>query len=82
MALGGASLSTVLTTSESLVAKIPSGISFEEAAALPTAYVTALAALRYAGGLSFGQVRTFTTHGGSNLRKNLAYIRQRAEPIY
>lgn len=57
IALGSGSFSSHLRTSEALVEKIPDNISFEEAATLPAAYATALAALYNAGNLQAGQVR-------------------------
>ncbi|KAL2760152.1 hypothetical protein ACRALDRAFT_1046570 [Sodiomyces alcalophilus JCM 7366] len=53
--LGSGSFSSHMRTSEALVEKIPDSISFEEAATLPAAYATALAALYNAGNLQAGQ---------------------------
>jgi NADPH:quinone reductase-like Zn-dependent oxidoreductase len=56
--LGSGSLSSHLRTSETLVEKIPDNTPFEEAATLPFAFGTALAALQSAGNLQTGQVKT------------------------
>ena len=54
--LGSGSFSSHLRTSETLIEKIPDNISIEEAATLPAAFGTALAALHNAGNLQTGQV--------------------------
>lgn len=41
--------------SENMLVRIPQGVSFEQAAALPVAGITALQALRYKGGIKRGQ---------------------------
>lgn len=56
IAIAPKSLSSHLVTSEDLVQKIPDSLSFEDAATLPRAYATAIAALYNAGGLMTGQV--------------------------
>lgn len=56
MSLGAGSFSSHLRTSEALIWRIPSSVSLEEAATLPAAYGTALAALHNAGNLQAGQV--------------------------
>ncbi|KAH3950534.1 hypothetical protein HBI56_154300 [Parastagonospora nodorum] len=53
--LGSGSLSSHLRTSETLAEKIPDNTPFEEAATLPFAFGTALAALQSAGNLQTGQ---------------------------
>ncbi|KAH6974491.1 hypothetical protein BKA56DRAFT_734049 [Ilyonectria sp. MPI-CAGE-AT-0026] len=53
--LGTGSFSSHLRTSEALIESIPDSISFEEAATLPVAYATALAALHNTGNLQTGQ---------------------------
>ena len=53
--LGSDSLSSHLRTSQMLVEKIPDNVSFDEAATLPAAFGTALAALHNAGNLQAGQ---------------------------
>jgi NADPH:quinone reductase-like Zn-dependent oxidoreductase len=59
--LGCGSLSSHLRTSEMLIEKIPDNIPFEEAATLPAAFGTALAALSNAGNLQSGQVKSPTS---------------------
>jgi NADPH:quinone reductase-like Zn-dependent oxidoreductase len=54
--LGSGSFSSHLRTSEALVEKISENTLFEEAATLPAAFATALAALHNAGNLQTGQV--------------------------
>ena len=56
IALGSGSFSSHLRTTEALLEKIPDNISAEEAATLPAAFATALAALHNAGHLQLGQV--------------------------
>ncbi|KAI1864640.1 hypothetical protein JX265_008364 [Neoarthrinium moseri] len=55
ISLGAGSFSSHLRTCEALVEKIPDNVSFEDAATLPAAYGTALAALYNAGDLQTGQ---------------------------
>lgn len=52
---GSGSLGEAVVTSESLVATMPDGLSFEQAACLPTAGVTAWNGLVDKAGLQFGQ---------------------------
>ena len=56
LGLGSGSFSSHLRTSEALLEKIPDNISVEEAATLPAAFATALAALHNVGNLQTGQV--------------------------
>jgi NADPH:quinone reductase-like Zn-dependent oxidoreductase len=53
--LGSGSFAEYVSVPESVLAKKPSNISFEEAAAVPVAAVTALQGLRDKGQLQFGQ---------------------------
>ncbi|RYP64433.1 hypothetical protein DL769_006674 [Monosporascus sp. CRB-8-3] len=55
MCLGAGSFALHLITSEALCEKIPDSLSFEEAATIPVAYCTAMAALHNAGNLHPGQ---------------------------
>nr|QHD56300.1 polyketide synthase [Curvularia sp. IFB-Z10] len=55
IALGAGSFSSHLRVPEMLVEKIPENVSFEEAATLPSAFGTAMAALQTAGNLQAGQ---------------------------
>ena len=56
--LGSGSFSSYLRTSEMLIEKIPDNVLTEEAATLPAAFGTALAALHNVGNLRTGQVRS------------------------
>jgi NADPH:quinone reductase-like Zn-dependent oxidoreductase len=56
MCLGTGNLASHLITPEAFCEKIPDNLSFEEAATLPAAYSTAIAALHNVGGLHSGQV--------------------------
>jgi NADPH:quinone reductase-like Zn-dependent oxidoreductase len=60
--LGSGSFSSHLRVSEKLVEKIPENISYEEAATLPAAFGTALAALHTAGNLQNEQVSRHSFH--------------------
>lgn len=53
--LGSGSFSSHMRASEALMVKVPDNCSFEEAATLPAAFGTALAALKNAGNLQSGQ---------------------------
>jgi NADPH:quinone reductase-like Zn-dependent oxidoreductase len=61
MCLGAGSFASHLITPESLCEKIPDTLTFEEAATMPAAYATAIAALYYAGNLKPGQVSRATS---------------------
>jgi acyl transferase domain-containing protein/SAM-dependent methyltransferase len=67
--LGSGSISSHLRTTEALIEKIPDNVSIEEAATLPAAFGTALAALQNAGNLQSGQVRNFRRDNGTNVEK-------------
>ena len=56
MCLGAGSLASHLVTSEALCEKIPGGLSFDNAATIPAAFCTAIAALYNVGNLQPGQV--------------------------
>jgi NADPH:quinone reductase-like Zn-dependent oxidoreductase len=55
--MGSSCFSTYLTIQAALCVKVPESMSFEQAAALPGVYATALLALVDKGNLQRGQVR-------------------------
>jgi len=56
MCLGAGSFASHVVTSDALCERIPDSMSFEEAATIPAAYATAIAALHNLGNLQSGQV--------------------------
>jgi Zn-dependent alcohol dehydrogenase len=72
--LGSGTLSTLMTISETLCEKIPSNLSFEDAATMPTVFTTAVCGLLNIGNLQKGQVSACNINNFSPLSNLVSLV--------